>query len=66
MNRRRPTQPILTHRLPQEGDGAHMDLNEKLRVRFRRIPEFPIHGPSNMIQRSSRACLHSIATEDGQ
>lgn len=40
-------------------------LNEKLRVRLRRIPELPIHGPSNMNQRSSRACFIIIGERVG-
>lgn len=46
--------------------GVNTSLSEKLRVCLRRIPELPIHGPSNMNQRSSRACSISLAVGDGK
>lgn len=51
---------ILTEYLPFTKD-ERVRANEKLRVRQGEIPEFPIHGPSNMKQRSSRACRSTLS-----
>ena len=40
---------------------AKCRTNEKLRVRQSEVPEFPIRGPSNMRQRSARACVSILA-----